>query len=358
MSLHRYLYAYSNPTVYIDLFGYASNREIWGLDEKSFEAAAAKDNSWQAAAKYAAKSTLYKTWNFLTGGFVERQDERQEKLDRGQISESDFWKGTTIDGTVSIASQFVGGAVARKVSGRVVTATGSKLLGSSTAGSAMAATTSALEQQGQVMTYEATDGRLGQEYIKFDEIGESAIVGGAFGAVVHGAGVGVSKLKEAYKPGKLQESYLWRKLADETGNIEALTTKVKEGQNLVPTTLNPNEINFSQRTVSENVKKYTQDMISGNWIWNESNTIRVMQREGQWVSYDNRRLMAAQNAGLKEIPVEVVDPKSIMPNSKMNSTWEEEFQSRFNHKWNIQAGGPVPNTGLRSQPEIFIRSKR
>lgn len=29
--------------------------------------------------------------------------------------------------------------------------------------------------------------------------------------------------------------------------------------------LNPNKINFSQRSVSENVVKYTEDMKSGNW---------------------------------------------------------------------------------------------
>lgn len=117
-----------------------------------------------------------------------------------------------------------------------------------------------------------------------------------------------------------------------------------------PLVLKPNEINFSQRTVSGNVNQYTQDMISGNWTWNESNTIRVMKRDGQWVSYDNRRLMAAQNAGIDSIPVKVVDPTELVPGR--NITWEQAFTERFNDFRNIKVGGPVPNSGLSSQPTI------
>lgn len=57
-------------------------------------------------------------------------------------------------------------------------------------------------------------------------------------------------------------------------------------------------------------------MKAGNWDWSKSGPIRIMQQDGRWVSYDNRRLMAAQQAGLKDIPCEVVDPKTIMPGSK------------------------------------------
>lgn len=118
-----------------------------------------------------------------------------------------------------------------------------------------------------------------------------------------------------------------------------------------PKLLNPNGINFSQRTVCGNVSKYTQDMISGNWEWNDSNTIMVMNREGQWVSYDNKRLLVAQNAGLESIPVNVVQPNEIMPNSSL--TWDDAFLTRFNHPWNVQAGGSILNTGLSSQPSIL-----
>jgi len=122
-----------------------------------------------------------------------------------------------------------------------------------------------------------------------------------------------------------------------------------------PNSLNPNEINFSQRTVSDNVDTYTRDMLMGNWNWERSGPIRVMERDGIWVSYDNRRLMAAQNAGLSRVPVETVRPTDIFPGG--SKTWEVKYQSRFNHHWNIQAGGNVPNTGLQIQP-IKVPSRR
>lgn len=117
------------------------------------------------------------------------------------------------------------------------------------------------------------------------------------------------------------------------------------------TALNPAEINFSQRTVSANVQRYTTDMANGNWDWSRSGPLRVMEQDGQWVSYDNRRLMGAQNAGLNSVPVQVVQPSSLAPNGM---TWGDAFNARFNHPWNVQAGGAVPNTGLSSQPTIFI----
>ena len=61
--------------------------------------------------------------------------------------------------------------------------------------------------------------------------------------------------------------------------------------------VNPNNINYSQRTVSEirvfDVNKYEP--------------IRVMDVDGQLVSYDNRRLLSAQNAGLDKLKVDLVN---------------------------------------------------
>ena len=116
--------------------------------------------------------------------------------------------------------------------------------------------------------------------------------------------------------------------------------------------LNPADINFSQRTVSANVEQYTADMANNNWDWSRSGPLRVMDKDGQWVSYDNRRLMAAQNANLNSVPVQVVNPRDLGPNGM---TWGDAFNARFNHPWNVQAGGQVPTTGLSSQPTIFIR---
>jgi RHS repeat-associated protein len=116
------------------------------------------------------------------------------------------------------------------------------------------------------------------------------------------------------------------------------------------TGLNPTEINFSQRTVSANVRQYADDMAAGNWDWSRSGPLRITERDGQWVSYDNRRLMAAQQAGLGEVPVQVVQPGELMPGSSL--TWEQAFTRRFTDPRNVQAGGVVPNPGLPTQPSI------
>ena len=102
--------------------------------------------------------------------------------------------------------------------------------------------------------------------------------------------------------------------------------------------VNPNNINYSQRTVSEirvfDVNKYEP--------------IRVMDVDGQLVSYDNRRLLSAQNARLDKLKVDLVNGNDIMPGSK--KTWKKAFQKRFEDPRNIEAGGIVPNTGLKEKP--------
>ena len=115
----------------------------------------------------------------------------------------------------------------------------------------------------------------------------------------------------------------------------------------LPTSLSPNSINFSQRTVSSNVAQYADDMVAGRWDWSRSGPLRVMEKEGGgWVSYDNRRLLAAQQAGLESVPVQVVRGGDMMSPSR---TWAEAFTRRFNDPRNVPA---VPAGGLPTQPTI------
>ncbi len=72
--------------------------------------------------------------------------------------------------------------------------------------------------------------------------------------------------------------------------------------------------------------------------------------ESKVVSYDNRRLLSAQNAGLESLDVELVKGDDIMPGSK--KTWNKAFQKRFNDPRNIEAGGVVPNKGLKEKPSL------
>lgn len=120
-------------------------------------------------------------------------------------------------------------------------------------------------------------------------------------------------------------------------------------------TASPNDIAFSQRTVNENVTKYVQDMKNNNWDWNKSGPVRVMWQGDRYVTFDNRRVMAAREAGVKQIPIEVVDPKAIRPGTKM--TWEESFRRRYNDKRNKDAGGAVPHGGLMECPTIEVKPK-
>jgi hypothetical protein len=49
--------------------------------------------------------------------------------------------------------------------------------------------------------------------------------------------------------------------------------------------------------------------------------LRVIDVNGQLVSYDNRRLDAAREVG-EPVPVEIVDPEGPFPNSTTGKTWQ------------------------------------
>ncbi|OLR92378.1 DUF6531 domain-containing protein [Actinokineospora bangkokensis] len=110
--------------------------------------------------------------------------------------------------------------------------------------------------------------------------------------------------------------------------------------------LDPNTINFSQRTITAN--EYAEAMRNGDWRWDES-PVRVMEVDGQLVSYDNRRLDAAREAGVP-VGVQRVDPNAPHPDSTTGKTWADKFRERFNDPRNRLNGEPVPNTGLNDRP--------
>ncbi|RMI37049.1 hypothetical protein EBN88_19985 [Streptomyces triticirhizae] len=119
---------------------------------------------------------------------------------------------------------------------------------------------------------------------------------------------------------------------------------------LSPELVNPNDINFSQRTISAN--DYAEAMRNGAWDWQRSGPLHVMEVDGQLVSYDNRRLNAAREAGLQQVPIQRVDPSAPHPDSTSGRTWGQQFQRRFNDPRNRRAGGVVPNTGLSEAPTV------
>ncbi len=146
-------------------------------------------------------------------------------------------------------------------------------------------------------------------------------------------------------------SFKW---ADDAPKSKARFIVGEEGKTIdLKSSANPDSVNFTQRTVSSNVESYVRDMKNGNWDWTRSGPIRVMEVNGKLLSYDNRRLMAARLAGLKEIPIQKINPNDIMPGSK--STWASKFRSRRLNRLNVEAGGVVPEEGLSDLPKVVTK---
>lgn len=123
-----------------------------------------------------------------------------------------------------------------------------------------------------------------------------------------------------------------------------------------PEWANPEDISFSQRTVSPN--DYVEKMRSGEWDWRRPGTaLKVMEVDGQLVSYDNRRLDAAREVG-RPVIIERVDPNAVHPDSTTGRTWAQQFQRRMNSARNRnELGEPVPPTGLKERPQHVRNGK-
>ena len=105
--------------------------------------------------------------------------------------------------------------------------------------------------------------------------------------------------------------------------------------------VNPNDINYSQRTVSE-IRVFDPSKYK---------PINVIIVDGQMVTYDNRRLLAAQNAGLNTLEINTVEADELFPLSEKN-TWWDKFKERYKDDRNIAAGGIVPDKGLKEKPVL------
>jgi RHS repeat-associated protein len=125
---------------------------------------------------------------------------------------------------------------------------------------------------------------------------------------------------------------------------------------LTPTWVPASEVNYSQRTVSNvlsdgktTIADLSNSMKENGFNLAKGKPLNVMVVDGQYVSYDNRRLLAAQNAGI-DVPINIVNSEDIHPDSTTGKTWGEKFRERRNHKWNKIAGGVVPEKGISNKP--------
>jgi RHS repeat-associated protein len=267
-SLHRYLYAYSNPTVYVDLFGYISNRQMMGIDDDSADRALADDNSLSKVLALTAKSTMYTLWNGVTGGFVGRQDGRQERYDQGQLTDGEFWAGTGIDAGVSMAAQAVGGAAASRATGAI----GSKFVGTAVGGAIDSGVGSLVAQSGQVLTHEVTGGKLGQESINFGDVALSAgsgmVMAGGMYAGQKAVGAIAAGVKSQVAP------TLTREIRDGT-----ISEEIRRGveANIAASSNASNASKFSDHVKTEGrlYEKFTEEGKVGFWPPNKGFRGRV-----------------------------------------------------------------------------------
>ncbi|MCP4075036.1 MAG: RHS repeat-associated core domain-containing protein, partial [Gammaproteobacteria bacterium] len=105
-SLHRYLYAYSNPSVYVDLYGNMSVN--WEIDNAAVKAAA-EGGAWGTAKLFfwTGVKTVYTVPNILTINFIFKHDELRDKYDLGEISGLEYTEGSGWAGAESLTKGVV-----------------------------------------------------------------------------------------------------------------------------------------------------------------------------------------------------------------------------------------------------------
>lgn len=115
----------------------------------------------------------------------------------------------------------------------------------------------------------------------------------------------------------------------------------------------PNDIRFSQRTISQN--NYHEVMESGGWKWSLDNPLIVIERpDGILISLDNRRLAAARKASnVDNVPVRILKPEDRYLDYKTWRTAQEAFDWRATHPKTLRHGGVVPSEGLDDLPIII-----
>ncbi len=154
-----------------------TNADFVGITPSQVDASIAAGHTGVLdALSYAGRVTLYKAWDFVTGGFVERQDARIVANAAGQLSDDNFLKAAATDAVGSVAAFAVAGQVGGFAAERVGGYVGAAATGAAAAGSYD------LTQQGaQNVAYALTDGEAGRNGVSLNELGNSAFFGAALG---------------------------------------------------------------------------------------------------------------------------------------------------------------------------------
>ena len=124
--------------------------------------------------------------------------------------------------------------------------------------------------------------------------------------------------------------------------------------------IDPSLLNYSQGYVNGQTEAYEKAMKDGTWDWNKfpddhqtPSGLRVVEVDGELVSLDNRRLLAAQNAGLAEVPIIKVLPDDAMLGG---GTYGKNLKVKLNSRPKNRPDLPkikLPETGTKTKPTVI-----
>jgi RHS repeat-associated protein len=119
--------------------------------------------------------------------------------------------------------------------------------------------------------------------------------------------------------------------------------------------IDPNKLNFSQAYITDEVNQMIDDMNTKNWDGNRSGSLDVAEIDGQMVSLDNRRLYAAQEAGLDSVPIRKVDLNA--PRSG-GGTYRSNLNKKLNSRPKSRPDLPkvqLPQAGTSTKPTVVAK---
>ena len=133
-SLHRFLYAFGNPTVYWDPDGRESLKQV----VQDYAADAYSDGNWFEKGIAFLGQAAYAVAEAASVGAVGRIDSAQEQLDRGEITKDQYWnqtgKAVVKSGAIIAVGAATGGAGALVARGAGAGATATAVISGTAAG--------------------------------------------------------------------------------------------------------------------------------------------------------------------------------------------------------------------------------
>lgn len=163
-------------------------------------------------------------------------------------------------------------------------------------------------------------------------------------------------------PGPSNSRFLHQQYLDDLARRQSLSRRPAtreplptELQNMSTRNTRPGDIRFSQSTVEPNVLDIEGSMRTGGWQGDAIDVVRMP--DGRLTALDNRRLLAAQNAGLDRVPVRVHSSRANMPQSWQSggAFQREAGANTFGEAVRLRSGRQgvgFPGRGNFTQPSL------